>query len=545
MEDSEKTDMMKAVRLRLRDDFRFFAPRALKIRTKRGKVEAFHPNWAQDRLIDAVEDQLKTSGMVRIIILKARQLGLSTAVGGRLYQKTSQNHAQKTLVMTHKADSTKALFDMTQRFHQHCPDAIKPSTKYSSKKELNFDLLDSQYMVATAGGDGVGRGETITLAHLSELAFWPESTARENFNGILQAIPSEPGTEVYIESTANGVTGPFYETWNKAVSGENGYYPLFIPWFVDPSYRIQVDENFKRSPEEEEIAAQFGLDDNQLMFRRRKIAENGREMFMQEYPSTPDEAFISTGRPVFNTEQITQLLAKSPDPITRMSLSNHYVTRGYYDSGAIKEEPTEWKDDLRGELFVYINHNPGEQYTIGADVAMGIKNGDYSVAHVLDSKKRQVAVWRGHVHPDYFGFVLYHLGNYYNTAKVAVESNNHGLLTVSTLHKELGYGNVYTETIEDKLDDKDTVNLGFRTTSKTKPLIIDDLRAALREREIEIYDKTTLREMLTFVVKESGKIEAENGCHDDCVMALAISNHVHEGILVPIQNKASWYIEAV
>lgn len=536
---------MKAVRKRLRDDFRFYAPRVLKIRTKKGKIEPFHLNWAQEQLQQVIDDQLDTTGMVRVVILKARQLGLSTHVGGRLYQKTSQNHAQKTIVMTHKTDSTKALFDMTKRFHAHCPEAVKPSTKYSSKKELDFDLLDSQYMVATAGGDGVGRGETITLAHLSELAFWPEATARENFNGLLQAIPNEPGTEVYIESTANGVTGPFYETWQKAVSGENGYYPLFIPWFVDPSYRRAVPEGFEKTPEEEELADKFSLDDGQLMFRRIKVAENGREMFMQEYPATPEEAFISTGRPVFNSEQLVKMLDQAPDFIARMSLTNVYVPRSYHDNHKIVEAPTEWKDDPRGELLVYLPHNPGETYTIGADVAMGIKNGDFSVAQVLDSKKRQAAVWRGHIHPDFFGFVLYHLGTHFNTAKIAVESNNHGLLTVSTLYKELGYGNVYCDVVEDKVEDKDTVNLGFRTTTRTKPLIIDDLRASLREREIELYDKTTLREMLTFVVKESGKMEAEDGCFDDTVMGLAICNHVHDGILVPIQNQTSWYIEAV
>ena len=545
MEEDQKSEVVKAIRLRLRDDFRFYAPKALKIRTKKGKIEPFQPNWAQEKLLEEVDRQLEASGRVRIIILKARQLGLSTVVGGRLYQKTSQTHAQKTLVMTHKSDSTKALFDMTQRFHQHCPEAIRPSTKYSSKKELNFDLLDSQYMVATAGGEGVGRGETITLAHLSELAFWPEATARDNFNGILQAIPNEPGTEVYIESTANGVTGPFYETWQKAVAGENGYYPLFIPWFTDPSYRDTVPEDFKKTPEEEEISERFNLDDAQLMFRRRKIGENGRELFMQEYPSTAEEAFISTGRPVFNSEQIARMLNDAPDPIARRSLKNVYIPRSYNDNHNIVEEPTEWIDDHRGELLVYREHNPGETYTIGADVAMGVKNGDFSVAQVLDSKKRQVAVWRGHIHPDYFGYVLYHLGSYYNTAKVAVESNNHGLLTVSVLYKDMSYGNVYTDMVEDKIEDKDTITLGFRTTSRTKPLIIDNLRASLREREIELYDKVTLREMLTFVVKESGKMEAEEGCYDDTVMSLAICNHVHDGILVPINNLTSWYIEAV
>lgn len=538
----DQQQQLLEIRKRLRDDFRFYAPKALKIRTKDAKILPFNPNWAQEKLIDVIENQLATTGKVRVIILKARQLGLSTAVGGLYYWWTSQRQAQKTLVMTHKSDSTQALFGMTQRFHQNCPDALKPHTKYASKRELFFDQLDSSYMVATAGGESVARGETITAAHLSELAFWPESSAREIFNGLMQAIPEERGSWCIIESTANGVTGPFYEMWQGAVNGENGFYPLFIPWFTDPSYRVTPDENFEKTPDEIDIAEQFGLDDAQLLYRRRKIAQNGREMFMQEYPAVPEEAFISTGRPVFNLEATMKALKESPSPLRRMSLENVYQPRRYFDPAPQYEEPR-WRDDPRGELLVYREHEPGETYYIGADVAMGVKNGDYSVAQVLDSKKRQVATWRGHLHPDYFGFVLWHLGTYYNTAKVAVESNNHGLLTVSVLYKDLGYANVYTDMIEDKIETIDTPKLGFRTTTRTKPMIIDDMRAALRDGELEIYDKITLREMTTFVVKDSGKIEAEDGCHDDTVMAMAICNHIHDGILVPIQNNTHWYIE--
>ena len=204
-----------------------------------------------------------------------------------------------------------------------------------------------------------------------------------------------------------------------------------------------------------------------------------------------------------------------------------------------------FKEDRRGELTVYEKVDPQETYYIGADVAMGVRGGDYSVAQILDSKKRQVGVWRGHVHPDYFANVLQALGFFYNTAKIVVESNNHGILTCTRLGKDMAYPNFYTETILDKLDDRETVNLGFRTSSKTKPLIIDQLRASLRENELKLFDRTTIQELMTFIVTDTGNMEAEQGCHDDCVMALALANHIHEGIFTPVVSTDDYYLTAI
>ncbi|MCA1807618.1 MAG: hypothetical protein LC687_07205, partial [Actinobacteria bacterium] len=265
-----------------------------------------------------------------------------------------------------------------------------------------------------------------------------------------------------------------------------------------------------------------------LYWRRVKINQKGMDLFKQEYPAFPEEAFLTTGRPVFDPGSIMSALNESNGPTERMAL-----------------ELTTWAKHPQGELLMYRSLDPGETYYIGADVAMGVRNGDYSVAQVLDSKKRQVAVWRGHVHPDYYAEILFRLGNLYNQAKIAVEANNHGLLTVNLLYKNWHYPNVYMNLVEDKMDDADTDKLGFQTNTKTKPMIIDDLRASIRLGEIFIYDKVTLNEMLSFVVKESGKLEAEEGCHDDCVMSLAIANHIHDGVWKPVTITDDLFIEAI
>lgn len=517
-----------AIRKRLFEDFPFYAQHALKIRTKDGEIKPLVLNTAQSILSKAIAEEVADKGYVRIIILKARQAGLSTAVGGYLYHQVSQRKARKALVVTHHADSTRALFDLTKRLHDNCPESLKPSTKYSSRRELSFDILDSSYIVATAGGDSIARGETISHLHASELAFWPQSNAKENWNGLLQAVPNSPGTAVFVESTANGISGIFADLWKGAMDGTNGFRPVFIPWFATPEYREKVPDNYERTPDEEDLVAKYGLDNEQLMFRRRKVAQNGLDLWKQEYPAEPDEAFLTTGRPVFNPEQLTRMVGETKDTLATLAL-----------------EGDEWLHNPRGELLQFIKHDPKETYYIGADVAMGVRGGDYSVAQVLDGDRRQVAVWRGHVHPDYFADILLALGKYYNTAKIIVENNSHGILTCTRLGKDYAYENLYMTTEVDKITEKETQTFGFRTTVKTKPLIIDQLRAIMREDKLEINDKTTLREMLSYIVTESGAMEAERGCYDDCVMSLALANHIHEGKFTPIEVTDDFYIEAI
>ena len=518
-----------AIRKRLYSDFPFYAKSALSIRTKEGAIAPLALNSAQKILDAAVQKQLKSEGKIRIIILKARQQGLSTYVGGYLYHSVSQKPAKKAMVITHHSDSTRALFDMTKRFHQLVPEILKPKTKYSSRRELSFDALDSSYVVATAGGDSIGRGETLTHLLCSEVGFWPKSTAADIWNGLLQAVPNAPETAVFIESTANGVSGIFHDLWKGAVEGSNGFVPVFIPWFTDETYIEDVPKTFKRTPEEKEIAKKYKLNNGQLMFRRRKIAQNGIDLFRQEYPAYPSEAFLTSGRPVFNPEQLQKCLEDAVDVKERMGL-----------------EADEFVNNNRGELTTYLPHDPGETgYVLGADSSMGIRNGDYSVAQILDSKKRQVATWRGHVHPDYFADVLAALGKYYNNAYVIVENNSHGILTCTRLGKDMAYQPFYTEVQVDKITDRETIKLGFTTTSKTKPLIIDQLRASVRDGDMVLNDKTTIREMMTYIVTESGAMEAEPGCHDDCVMALALANHIHEGAWEPCEVPNELYIEMV
>ncbi|WP_316235064.1 MULTISPECIES: hypothetical protein [unclassified Bradyrhizobium] len=549
------TPEQKKARKALLKDFEFYAAKCVKIRTKKGKIAPLVLNRVQKRFLTAVLAQWQRTGRVRFIVLKARQQGLSTVISAFQYWWISQHKAQKGLVMAHEGESTQALFDMYKRVHDNVPDIVRPHTKYSNSTELVFDELDSGMRIATAGGRGVARGETLTFAHLSEVAFWPTAFAHKNFNGLIQAVPEEDDTFVFLESTAQGVTGKFYEMYQASVDPTdmlwNGYELFFSAWFESDEYRETAPADFQRTPEEEELISMFaakGLTSNdQLYWRRKKVGSVGLDLFKQEYPSTPEEAFLSTGRPIFDNEQITKDLTKKVQPETLMSLDQAF------DEKTGKELPLRiLRENARGELKVYRKLDPRESYVIGADVGMGLRQGikgrregDPSVAQILDSQMRQVAVWRGLCHPDVFAKILETLGYHYNTALIAPERNNHGLVTCVSLRNS-NYPMLYTDTVEGTLEpEKDTIKLGFYTSEATKPLIIDKLRALQREQEIDIYDETTLKEMRTFVVTEAGKMEAEAGSHDDCVMALAIAAYVHEGKWHPVEVSDEYYTEAI
>lgn len=282
---------------KLRDEFPYYAGHNLRIRAKNGQIFPFHLNKAQEYIHSEIEAQRAATGRVRVLILKGRQQGVSTYVEGRLYWRTSLNRGLKAFILTHEEEATKNLFEMAQRYHQHSN--LKPSTSATNAKELIFDKLDSGYKVGTAGNKSVGRSSTLQLFHGSEVAFWPH--ADEHAKGILQAIPDEAGTEVILESTANGVGNFYHQQWKAAELGLSDYKAIFVPWYWQDEYSRDPGDDFVASDEEEELREQYELTDGQLFWRRRKIADlsaggaDGVKAFRQEYPMNAAEAFQISG----------------------------------------------------------------------------------------------------------------------------------------------------------------------------------------------------------------------------------------------------------
>ncbi len=250
-------------------------------------------NRVQKHLHAQAEKQRRETGKVRLIILKGRQQGCSTYVEGRLFWKVQHRKGIRAFILTHHTDATNNLFGMARRFADHLPPQVKPEIAAASTRELKFGELDSGYRVGTAGTEGVGRSDTIQLFHGSEVAFWPH--ADEHAAGALEAVPNERDTEVWLESTAQGMGNFYHQQWQLAESGRSEYRAIFIPWYWSDEYRAAVPAGFKPEPDEVELGEFFGLDFGQLQWRRNKIANLGAAKFQQEYPNTAVEAFQATG----------------------------------------------------------------------------------------------------------------------------------------------------------------------------------------------------------------------------------------------------------
>lgn len=291
-----------AVRMKLRDNFDHYASKCLHIRAKSGEIQPLQLNKAQLYLHSIAEKQRAETGKVRLIGLKGRQQGFSTYVEGRIYWRVTHLKGVRAYILTHEEEATKNLFEMANRYHEHCPALVKPHTGQANANELNFDRLDSGYKIGTARTKGTGRSSTLQFFHGSEVAFWPN--AAEHAGGVLQAIPDMDGTEIFLESTANGIGNFFHSEWQKAESGESDYIPVFIPWFWQDEYRRVVDSDFSATPEEAAYRDFHKLTNEQIAWRRAKIVELGDMLFKQEYPATAAEAFQVTGTESFISAEL-------------------------------------------------------------------------------------------------------------------------------------------------------------------------------------------------------------------------------------------------
>ena len=279
-------------RRRLRTDLPLFCETALKLRPKAGPIEPFIFNPAQRKLHQTIEEQKAKTGRVRVIILKARQLGVSTYTAARLYHRTIHNPGLRCIIIGHEKRASSNLFQIVRRFHDHMPEDIRPSVGTSNQEELIFDHLDLGYLVSVATTEGTGRSATAQLLHASEAAFWSDLPLQ--MASLMQTVPDLDDTEIIVESTANGYND-FHTLWRKAESGESEFVPVFLPWNLDPQYRRTADDDFVMDADERKLAELYDLDKEQVAWRRAKINQLGSaEFFAQEYPINPQEAFISS-----------------------------------------------------------------------------------------------------------------------------------------------------------------------------------------------------------------------------------------------------------
>jgi hypothetical protein len=491
-----------------KSNFKSFAEEQIKILPKdvsKGFVP-FKFNSAQEIINNAIEDQLAKTGKVRAIILKARQMGISTYTTARVFWKAYFNEHHKSVVMAHDAATSDALFNMSRNIIQYMPEDFQPELKKSNAKEIGFEHNDSGYRLYTAGSPEAGRGTTPTIAHLSEVAFWGHDS--KILAGLFQGISEADGTEVILESTANGVGNEFHRLWHDAVAGRNDYIPIFVPWFLMTEYRREAPVGFDPTEDEQKLKEQFQLDNDQLYWRRLKIAESGHTKFRQEYPATAEEAFVVSGSSVFNLEKIRKLI---PQPVVAQKEFNF---QSYM-----------FEDNKEGSLEIFKYPKFDDAFVLAADTSLGVGR-DYSAGVVMNVQRQIVAVYRNnYIDPTKFGDLLFYLGRYFNNALLAVENNSMGIATLNRL-VQMNYVNLYKQTKTANISKEEGERLGWRTTSASKPAIIGHLKNAIEHEDIWIPSKHVIHEMSTYISDDNGKTEAAPGYCDDTVIATAIALEV-------------------
>ena len=491
--------------------------RNLFIRTKTRSVVPLRPNWVQrDYLAHRTQWD---------IILKARQVGITTIVYAVFFADTVLCPNTTTLMLAHDMESAEQLFGIPQLFWDRLPEEEKRiigKPKYSNRREFYWPNLNSRFLVGTAGSIAFGRGQTINNLHCSEFAQWPH--AEEVLLAAMEAVPEEG--RVVIESTAFGVGNPFHDRWVEAVEEQGRFAARFYVWWENPEYAIPGPPLTEFSDEEMALRTRWGLSDDQIRWRREKMKDL-KDRFPQEYPEDWLRCFLASGGCVFDTEKlaaIAQRISREPAPKRITSIK---VTR----SGKSETVPI-----APAHLDVWKEPVIGEHYVIGADVGEGLPDGDASCGIVLNRRTGQmVAELHGRIPPARFGTLLNALGRWYRMAEIGVERNNHGHSTLNTLRNQLGYPQLYYHVAYDSgAGSPRNIQLGWPTTSATKPILVDDLVEAITTEALLVRSAMLVNECFTFVSNQTGSAEAQERKFDDRVIAAGIAWQVRK------RPKARW-----
>lgn len=497
--------------------------------------------WAQRPYIREIERQYNAGRPVRIIVLKARQLGLSTASEAVGFVWCFMHPGTQALVLAHEDKASQRLYQMTRLFWERWPHKPLFSEQYKTRRQLRWAETESQLEVATAKNPESQRSGTFNFVHGSEVAFWPDPETL--WTGLRDSVPRRHKTMVVLESTANGVGNWWHEQWQAAENGESEFTPMFFPWYFHDAYRLagtditlrdlddeetallelmQQPISFTRSTVIDETTGQPydlapGLSVTQcleaLAWRRVEVRSKGLDKFHQEMPSTPEEAFISTGNPIFPPSSVMDCY----EPMTgvRGTLYRDNYGRPFFD-----EQPD-------GDLKLFKKPSPtdvrSDKYFVSADPSENRHAGDPACIQVINrATNEQVAVWHSHANPVIVARQMMLLGDFYHHAMLCPEVEGGGQATIGAI-MQAGYGNVWSWKKPDRTTSSFNV-WGWSTNYNTKLWAITELQQLFQTRSVLIHDKLTYTELLNFVERANGTMgNSSNSPHDDTVMALAIA----------------------
>lgn len=458
----------------------------LRIRDRSGGESALEAN--------PVQLQFERDRKAHNIILKARQMGITTWVAGRFFLKTITARGVLTVQVAHTLDAAQSIFRMVQRFYDCLPEEWRKGALKRSRanvRQMVFPELDSEFRVLTAADPNCGRGLTISNMHLSEVSRWPGDAAA-TLAGLRAALV--PGGELVMESTPNGACGCFYEEWQQAA--ESSVQQHFFPWWMEPAYVSAPVTDMRE--DELELVRKHNLSPAQIGYRRG-LESRYRGMRVQEYAEDPELCFRTFGDCCFELEPIERRLGEIEPPVSTRYNGTHQV---------------------------YLPPQPGRRYIVAVDPAGGGSEGDYAAVQVIDVESgMQCAEMQRRLRPSELAAAVASLGREYSTgptpALLAVERNNHGHGVLAHLAGRENYAPLFEM----------RGHPGWDTSSTTRPEMVAHLGSLLADRPELFRSRRLLEECRTFVNRRDGKAAAANGAHDDCVMAMAIAQSVRSEVL--------------
>jgi hypothetical protein len=460
------------------------ARKLLVVRTRNGTPKALEANAAQKAF--------ELNRGKKNIVLKARQMGLTTWVAARFFLKTITQPGTMTLEVAHTQEAAEEIFRIVHRFLDWLPDELRNGplkTGRSNVRQIIFPRIDAQYRVVSAADRNAGRGMTLQNLHCSELARWPRNAA-DVLAGLRAALA--PAAEMILESTPQGVGGCFHDEWQRAY--ETGVVRHFFPWWMEQRYRAAAVDEASLTDEERGLMAQHGLNLNQIAYRRR-IRADFRGLARQEFAEDAESCFLASGESVFELAAVEARLTSVMD-------------------AAIARR--------NGEMEIWLPPVKGKQYLVAVDPAGGGSQGDYSAAQVLEIETGlQCAEFAGHVGGLELARLITDLATEYNGAWLVVERNNHGSGVLALAETACKYTRIYRQAGQ----------AGWLTTSVSRPAMIGRLDAALVDEPDRFQSRRLLAECRSFVRLPNGSSGAQAGTHDDRVMAMAIGLAAREELV--------------
>lgn len=486
------------------------------------------PRSSQRRVGERITAADREGRPARLIILKSRRMGFSTVVQARLVHRamTRPHFTGLTIAQEHEAASY--LFGMAEGMYDRFPAELRVGKQRGNQGRLLSLANGSTLRTATAGTPESARSKGQRAVHASEVAFWPDP--QRVMTALKQIVAPQPGTLFVLESTANGSGGYFHQQYLRAKAGLSEYEAIFAAWFEMEEFTLPgVGASLKGLSEHEEALLERGVSLDQLAWRRWKLEtdlDGDERLFDQEYPWADHVAFLTSGRPFF-----AGLERLCPSPPWRVGRIEGVPVRG---GGRLR-----FVGDELGALRVWESPRKGCRYVVAVDVAGLVTEREYearkerdredaSCVQVIEMESgRQVASWHGRVDADELALEVARIGMLFNEGLVAVENTGgYGNGVLLFLDRQFQYPNLFRRRELDTLARGERSSLGWATTAATRPVMLDALRKVLRDAPSVVRCEATVDELRTFVVRPNGKPQAEPGCFDDRVMALAVAHIV-------------------